>query len=424
MIRFLLKGLLRDRTRSLFPVLMVCAGVFLTVCAYSFIRGAAGDFVDTSARFDTGHVKITTRAYHEAADQLPNDLALLGVGELLADLERDYPEMRWAPRIRFGGLLDVPDRSGETRAQGPVLGLGVDLLDSASGEIGTLNLKKALARGRLPEREGEALLSETFARRLGLDLEKTATLLSSTMNGAMAMANFKVVGTVNFGLAALDRSVMVADLEDVRAALDMADGAGEIMGYSRDMVYRDQAMAALAERFNGRHAAGEDGFAPLMVSLKAQGGLAEYLEMMDLAGSLIVAVFVLAMSLVLWNAGLMNGIRRYGEIGVRLALGESKGDLYRAMVLEAGAIGLAGSTLGTALGLALSYWFQYVGLDLSEAMKNSTVMISSVIRARVTPGSYLVGFIPGVGASVLGTVFAGLGIYRRQTSQLFKELEA
>ena len=423
MIGFLIKGLLRDRTRSLFPVLMVCAGTFLTVCAYSFINGVAGDIVDTSARFDAGHVKVTTRAYQKAADQLPNDLALLGAGGLLSGLERDYPQMRWAPRIRFGGLLDIPDTNGETRAQGPVLGLGVDLLDPGSREIQTLNLEKALVRGRLPEREREALLSETFARRLKLDLDQTATLLGSTMNGAMAFANFKVVGAVNFGLTALDRSVMIADLEDVRTALDMADGAGEIVGYSRDMVFREKDMAALAREFNGRYASEKGEFAPLMVSLKEQGGLAEYLDMMDLGGLIIVAVFVFAMSLVLWNAGLMNGIRRYGEIGVRMALGESKGALYRAMVFEAAALGLVGAVLGTALGLALSYWFQYVGLDLSGSLKNSTVMISSVVRARVSPGSYLIGFIPGVGASVLGTVFAGVGIYRRQTAQLFKELE-
>ncbi len=56
-------------------------------------------------------------------------------------------------------------------------------------------------------------------------------------------------------------------------------------------------------------------------------------------------------------------------------------------------------------------------------MQKSSIMISSVIRAKVSPTSYYIGFLPGVFASVLGTVFAGIGIYRRQTSQLFKELE-
>jgi len=45
------------------------------------------------------------------------------------------------------------------------------------------------------------------------------------------------------------------------------------------------------------------------------------------------------------------------------------------------------------------------------------------MRARVTGWSYVIGFVPGLVASVVGTMFAGIGIYRRQTSQLFKELE-
>ena len=136
-----------------------------------------------------------------------------------------------------------------------------------------------------------------------------------------------------------------------------------------------------------------------------------------------MGVFVLVMSIVLWNAGLMNGIRRYGEIGVRLAMGEPKGAIYRSMIFESICIGLVGSALGTALGLMVSYWMQIYGLDFSSMMQKSTILISSVIHARVTPTSYYIGFVPGLFASVLGTMFAGIAIYKRQTSQLFKELE-
>jgi putative ABC transport system permease protein len=140
-------------------------------------------------------------------------------------------------------------------------------------------------------------------------------------------------------------------------------------------------------------------------------------------GSIVVIVFVFVMSIVLWNAGLMNGLRRYGEIGVRLAMGEPKGGIYRSMIFESICIGIAGSILGTAIGLGVSYWMQYTGLDFSSMLQKSTIFISSVVHARVTMTSYYIGFLPGLFASVLGTLFAGIGIYKRQTSQLFKELE-
>jgi len=423
MIRFLIKGLLRDRSRSLFPVLMVSAGAFLTVFLYSFMKGTMDDLVNSNAKFDTGHVKIMTRAYEQLADQMPNDLALLGVDSLLERLRSSEKNMVWTPRIRFGGLLDIPDERGETRAQGPVMGLGVDLFSPESQEVDILNLQNALVEGKLPQKNNEILISEEFAKKLGVKMGETATLIGSTMEGAMAIHNFKVSGTVRFGITAMDRGAIIADIKDVQYALDMPDGAGEIVGYSENMLYDDDTMLPLTQRFNDNFLRDDDEFSPLMLSLSQQNELGEYLDLVDVFGGLIVLIFVVVMSIVLWNSGLINGLRRYGEIGVRLAMGEPKGALYRWMIYESMITGFIGSTLGTVLGLAISYYLQYTGIDFAAVLQKSTMLISNVIRARVTGWSYVIGFFPGLIASVVGTMFAGIGIYRRQTSQLFKELE-
>jgi len=423
MIRFLVKGLIRDRSRSLFPVLTVSAGVFLTVFLYSFMQGVFGDYVKANAQFDTGHVKIMTRAYKDVADQTPNDLAILGIEELLEQLRNTWEKMIWTPRIRFGGLLDIPDVHGETRSQGPVMGLGVDLLSPETSEIEILNLKNSIVQGNLPQKENEILISGEFANKLGVKLGENATLLSSTMHGSMAMYNFKVVGIVRFGMTALDKSTIIADIKDVQAALDMTDGASEILGYSRDMVYAEDNMMKLAKEFNSKFSKEDDEFSPIMLYLGEQGGLGEYLNLGKSFGSIIVGIFVFAMSIVLWNSGLLNGLRRYGEIGVRLAMGEPKGSIYRRMIAESLVIGIFGSVMGTLLGIAISYYLQYTGIDFSNMMQKSSVLLSNEIRARVTLTSYVIGLLPGIIASAIGTMFAGIGIYRRQTSQLFKELE-
>jgi len=423
MIKFLIKGILRDRSRSLFPVLMVSTGVFLTVLLYSWIQGIMGDFIDSSAKFGTGHVKIMTRAYEESADQIPNDLALLGVQGLLNELRSSHEEMIWTPRIRFGGLLDIPDESGETRAQCPVMGFGVDLLGPESQEKNILNLRQALVDGNLPQESNEILISDEFAQKLGVKPGETATLIGSTMHGAMAIYNFRISGTVRFGITAMDRGAIIADIRDVRFALDMEDGTSEVVGYSRDMRYSDSTMLELAQSFNKKYSQEDDDFSPVMLALSQQNDLADYLDLVGSFGSIIVAVFVLVMSIVLWNSGLINGIRRYGEIGVRLAMGEPKGGLYRSMIFESIITGLIGSVIGTALGLAISYYMQYNPIDFGYMMQKSTILMSNAMAAHVTRGSYVIGFFPGLIASVVGTMFAGIGIYKRQTSQLFKELE-
>ncbi len=108
MIRFLLKGILRDKSRSILPIVVVSIGVALTVVLSAYMKGAFGDMIDQNARFETGHVKVMTKAYAENKNQLPNDLALLEVENLTQSLQKDFPQMEWVKRIRFGGLIDVP----------------------------------------------------------------------------------------------------------------------------------------------------------------------------------------------------------------------------------------------------------------------------------------------------------------------------
>ena len=423
MIRFLFKGLFRDRQRSLFPILIVAGGVFITVTLYCYIGGYMGDMLTTTARIETGHVKVMTRAYAEISNQAPNDLALSNVSQLLTKVRKEYPALEWTARIKFGGLLNFPDEQGETKAQGNVIGLGVDLLSADSGEKNRLQLQKLLVRGALPTRQNEILVSEEFARGLNVKIGETATLISATSQGSMAVHNFTMVGTVQFGITMLDLKAVIADISDIQYALDMEDSAGEILGFFPKDMFQPIQAAQVRETFNQQHEESKDEFAPLMFTLREQKGLGEMIDYMGTYISIMLFVFISIMSIILWNTGLMSGLRRYGEVGIRLAMGENKGHVYRTLIVESVLIGIVGSALGTFLGLLLALYLQEVGMDISEMMKGSKMLIANVIRARITPEAFYIGYIPGVLATVIGSAISGIGIYKRQTSQLFKELE-
>ena len=63
MIRFLLKGILRDKQRSLLPIVVVSLGVMLTVFLFCWLKGFLNDSIELNAKFSTGHVKIMTGPY-------------------------------------------------------------------------------------------------------------------------------------------------------------------------------------------------------------------------------------------------------------------------------------------------------------------------------------------------------------------------
>ncbi len=327
MIKFLFKGLIRDRHRSLFPVLTVTLGVMLTVLMHCWVTGILGDMIDYNARFLTGHVKIMSRSYAENVDQVPNDLALLDVNSLIQNLQKKYPKMNWVKRIRFGGLLDAPDEHGETRAQGPCIGFALDLLSGNPSEIQRFNIEKALIKGTLPQKTGEILISDEFAEKLAVQPGEVVTLLTSSMYSSMAMQNFTISGTVHFGVKLMDRGAMIADISNIQIVLDMQDASGEILGYLPSGMYDDLKAQEIAQRFNAEYTGSDDEFAPVMMTLGQQNDLASMLMYMKSIIGIIIAAFVVAVSIVLWNAGLLGSLRRFGEIGVRLAIGEQNGHI-------------------------------------------------------------------------------------------------
>ncbi|MBD3169020.1 MAG: FtsX-like permease family protein [candidate division Zixibacteria bacterium] len=424
MIKFILKGIFRDRSRSLFPIIVVIGGVMLSVVLYSWMKGFEKDIVRANANFRSGHLIIMSKAYSGNSDQMPNDLAYIGCSDLIGDLNNEHPGIIWQPRIRFAGLIDVPDENGETMSQGPIVGLGADLISPSTIEPDVLNLNGAIVSGGLPLKAGEMLITDELAQRLNIKPGQTATIITTTMYGSLTTFNMVVCGTIRFGIAAMDRGLVIADIGDIRRGLDMNDAAGEIVGFFSNGSYLAERAESVAESFNMDNSGSGDDFAPVMYTLLEHSGLAATLKMYKSVSGVLISIFITAMSIVLWNAGLLGSIRRYGEFGIRLAIGESQGHLYRFLIAESTLIGLFGTIIGTAFGLLFSLYLQEVGINISSMLKNASIVISDVLRAQITPTSYIIGFVPGLAATLLGSSISGIGIYRRQTSQLTKEFEA
>jgi len=423
MIKFIIKGILRDKSKSIIPIAVISVGVMVTVMMSGFLEGIFSDVINQNAKLDTGHVKIMTKPYAENKEQLPNDLALLGINELIDSLNFNYPDLIWTPRIKFGGIMDVPDASGNTKLQGPGIGLAMSILREESGELQRLQLNKSLKKGRLPKHSGEIILSDNYATKLNISPGEKITFFGSTMEGSMVFQSYEMTGTVEFGSPLMDKGTFIIDIRDAQNMLDMENGTGELLGYFKDDKYDDQKALVIAENFNSKFQESKDEYAPVMFTLKDQNGLRESLDMGDAFSGIFIFIFILAMSLVLWNTGLIGGLRRYNEFGIRLALGESKNNVFKLLLIEASIIGLIGSIIGTSLGLVFCYYLQEVGIDISKDVANSTIIMPSVMRAYVTSDLFYIGFIPGLFSMLFGTALAGRGIFKRETARLFKELE-
>ena len=71
MFRFLWKGIIRIKQAS--AVVVVAIGVFAVIFAYGLISGMMSNMIESTANFQTGHLKVMTRAYSDNEEQKPND---------------------------------------------------------------------------------------------------------------------------------------------------------------------------------------------------------------------------------------------------------------------------------------------------------------------------------------------------------------
>tara|TARA_B110000263_G_scaffold44481_1_gene36438 strand:- start:2084 stop:3367 length:1284 start_codon:yes stop_codon:yes gene_type:complete len=427
MISFLFRGLIRDRSRSFFPLIIITLIVATIIFFSGFLNGIYNSLFFNTALVNSGHVKVVTHAYNLEHQLLPNDLALLESDELINDLDEKYGDYIWTPRITFAGLLDVPDNNGETLTQSPVFALGIDFLSNNSKQLKVWSLNEKITKGEIFSNKNEILLSEKLAERLNVNPGNIVTFVGSTMDGAFSTYNFLVSGIFNLNLGPIDKDMMIVDIKGAEITLDMKNAASEILGYEKDLFFDDKETVLMRTEYNTQFSDTTDVYRPFMLALRDSNQMSTIVDFSNVIMFIIMALFLIVVTLVLWNMGIMNGLRRYGEIGMRLAIGETKGHVFKSMIVESLIIGFLGSTFGTMIGIAITSYLEKVGLDYSKAidsLSSSNFAMPNIFYPQITSELFYIGFIPGILATVFGTMLAGRAIYSREMAQLFKELEA
>jgi len=432
MIRWILRGIWRDKTRSLFPFLVITVGVTLLIYLLGFMEGTFAGMIDMSAHLDTGHLRFVNKPFYDEEHLNPLDRALAGQKETQQWLlQNGDPRIEWSPRIRWGAIMDVPDEKGETKSQTPVIGMAIEMLKESSAERERLNLEQSVIEGVVPSHSKEMLVGYKLAESLELTLGDQVTLLGQNFDGGMATDNYKVVGFVKFGLAAMDKKMALIDLTDAQQTFYMEDMVTDFLGFlpmNVGYLKYDGLKQNIMDHIPGLKQnppmdwASDD--EPLILSVLDQRNLRELSIKFELVDDVVIGVFTFLMILVLWNAGLLNGVHRYGEMGLLLALGETHKKLIGLMAMEALVIGILGSAAGCIIGGGLVYYLQEVGISTHGVFESSGLMMSDTIRARVSLNAFIFAVIPGITASVLGNLIANLAIFQRSEANLFRELEA
>lgn len=382
--RLAIRNLWRNRMRTLITLCAIVFGVSGLVLSGGFVRDIFVQLGEALIHSQSGHLQIGREAVFTHGSRTPERY-------LIEDHERVRAQVGALPevkdvmaRIAFSGLLN------NGRTDYPIIAEGVE-----PGRENALGTHLHLVSGRMladDDRFG-AMIGDGVARALRLAPGDRATLLVSTIDGAMNTLDVEVVGVFQTFSKDFDARAVRIALPDAQDLLATA-GASRLVVSLYDTARTEAVVAALQ--------------APL-----ARDGLVarDWMQLNDFYGKTVdlyrqqfgflKAMVLLMVCLSVINTVNMSLVERAWEFGTMRALGNSNRTVASLIVGESALLGLLGATGGVLVGVALAALISGVGIPMPPP-PNADLGYDAFIRIvpAVIAESWIIGFAATAAAAL------------------------
>lgn len=339
------RNVLRNRRRSAITILSIAIGLAALTFAWAYIDGMNQQMIRNSTRFLAGDVQVHLSGYH---DDPTLDRLMPDAQPVLATVRADPNVEAATLRLEGKALASQGDKS-----RGVML-VGVEPTE----ETQVSALFKAIVSGSaLSDSTPGVLIGEQFAQALGLSAGDELLLVGQGYDGSVASARWPVRGVFRTNIDDLDARVAVLPLAVLRDFFTAPAGASAVALRLRDREQQATTQARLAQRLGpGYEVLGWQKLLP-MVAISTRFHV--------VMAWVVLTVFFGIVAAAVANPILMAVIERTREFGVMLALGISRARLLGLVLLEAVLLGGLGLLAGNLLGLGLTGYFAYQGIDMS-----------------------------------------------------------
>ena len=280
-------------------------------------------------------------------------------------------------------LTDNDGRAILTNGGAPTMGYSMAADNQLRGDVELLS-------GTAPHTAGEVAIDATSAEENDIALGSTIKVLFQGPT-----REFTVVGTVGFG-GEKDLGGTTSAYFDTRTAQRMlgAPGFFDSIGVSADP---GLSQAALTRRLSEVVPEGTEAVTGDTVAQENADAIAEDLKFVKVLFMIFAGVALFVGSFIIWNTFTMIVTQRSREIALLRAIGATRRQVMRSLLLEALMIGAGASAIGVALGVGvargLRLLMDFVGLTLpstSLQIEARTIWLCLLVGTAVTVVAALV----------------------------------
>lgn len=288
---------------------------------------------------------------------------------------RELPEVAAATGAVIGSapLLDE-----QGRALGTVPTVGI----SVGGDVPRYDA----VEGRLPSTANEVALATATAASSGFEVGDTVTVLDPEGT----KHDFTVTGVIDFGPeTSISYRGAVAFTLDTAQRMTGVTGYREIYVRAAEGVPADQAESAVADALG----ADADVYTGREYGEKLASTAGVQARIFTTALLLFAAVSVFVAALVIHNTFTILVAQRQRELALLRCVGATRGQVFRAVLVEALVVGMAASAVGVVAGIGLGWGAFALGERfITDSTTSSPLVITAV--------PIVVGLLVGVLSSV------------------------
>ena len=327
------RNLFRNTRRTSASLVTVALGSAGLLIYQGFNAGIMNQYRENTIRVRYGHGQVFPKGYYDKKIEEPWSVWIENVNDVEKKLKATGRIIEVYPRVSFYAFL--------VKGQINLGGRGEGVIAERERQFFTaLNFEK----GHDLEAPDEIILGEGLAKSLGVEPGDSVTVLAQTIHGQLNGIEQKVAGIFHTGSKEFDDSFFRIDLAVAQGLIDtnrvehLALQTHSVEAWPEVARSISQALPELdAKPFDELDAVY---YKNAVAFLESQF-------------SFIRTIMLLIVALGIFNTIATGLLERAGEIGALRANGESRGRLFRILVLESALLGLVGGAAGVGVAVIL-----------------------------------------------------------------------
>lgn len=341
-VKLAFRNLARNRRRSLLTISAIAFALACLLIFDALKNGLHQKMIDTTTSTDIGSLQIHGQGYGAnlisltelpAPDEAANTLRAIGLST-------------FARRLKANGLILAGPKSAAIALHG--------IIPEEENRVTVIN--QCIVQGESPTSGNEVMLGQGLSLDFGVTVGDELTIMAQDIFGTTVTRRFTITGIFQTGVTAFDQTHLFLPLASLQSFLDAPSMISEIALSLPNTDHTVQA-DSLRQRLGSRYQVKTwEEIAPDVTQL---------IELNDSTMAILIAIVFLIVAMGIVNTMTTITFERFREFGTIAALGVTPAGIMGMVTAEAIALGIAGSLIGSIIGIACCLYLTSHGIDLT-----------------------------------------------------------